>query len=143
MLNQWSVSGPRDVRTIKLSGHTKDVTSVTFSPDREYVLTGSQDDTVKLWDVAKGSEVRTFTASGNVVWAVAISPDGRQVASGCARTTFDIWDTETGRKVRTFEGYYDLPRSFQLLPDSRHVLSGSYDGTLHTGPSKDRLVLRE
>ena len=42
-------------------GHSDYVNSVAFSPDGKYALSGSRDNTLKLWDVATGREIRTFS----------------------------------------------------------------------------------
>ena len=50
-------------------GHSDSVTSVAFSPDGRYVVTGSGDHTAKLWEAATGKELRTFGGhSSGVQW---------------------------------------------------------------------------
>ena len=55
-------------------GHTHNVTSVAFSPDGKYALSGSIDKTIKLWDVATGREIRTFSGSTARVTSIAVTP---------------------------------------------------------------------
>jgi WD40 repeat protein len=81
------------VRT--LEGHTSYVTSVAFSPDGKLLASGSDwpDNTIKLWEVATGQEVRTL--KGHSCWkvlSVAFSPDGNLLASGSADGTIKLWD---------------------------------------------------
>jgi hypothetical protein len=58
-------------------GHVNEVLAVAFSPDGRTALSGSWDDTLKLWDVATGRELRTFSGHSDKVASVAFSPDGR------------------------------------------------------------------
>ena len=74
-------------------GHNSSVNSVAFSPDGRYALSGSIDDTLKLWDVALGAEIRTFTGHTSYVYSVAFSPDGRYAFSGSWDRTLKMWDT--------------------------------------------------
>ena len=73
-------------------GHTSYVWSVAFSPDGRYALSGSNDKTLKLWDVSSGQAVRTFQGHTSAVYSVAFSPDGRYALSGSSDQTFKLWD---------------------------------------------------
>jgi WD40 repeat protein len=68
------------------------VESVAFSPDGRLLASGSWDNTIKLWDVATGREVRTLTGHTDTVNSVAFSPDGRLLASGSYDNTIKLWD---------------------------------------------------
>src|SRR5262245_15360864 len=85
---------------VPLVPHSQRVTSVAFSPDGRRALSGSDDGTMKLWDVAAGVLVRTF--AGDFTRAVAFSPDGNHVLSA-GNERIKLWDAATGTLVRTFE----------------------------------------
>ena len=65
----------------RFEGHTAWVTSVAFSPDGCPVLSGSSDNTIRLWDVGTRREVRRFTGHTRPVTSVCFSPDGRRILS--------------------------------------------------------------
>ena len=82
----WDTTGVL-IRTF--SGHAGSITSVGFSSDGARMVTGAQDFTAKLWDVATGSLVRTFSGhTGSPIKAV-ISPDGSKVLTGSADKRLD------------------------------------------------------
>jgi WD40 repeat protein len=112
------------------TGHTAAVTSVAFSPDGRYALSGSHDATLKLWEISTGREVRSF--SGHTTWvkSVAFSPDGLYALSGSSDKTLKFWDVSTGRNVRSFSGHTHTVTSVAFSPDGLYALSGSYDKTL-------------
>ncbi len=74
-----------------LTGHSREVMSVVYSPDGRYLASGSQDKTIKIWEVATGNELRTLTGHSETVFSVAYSPDGRYLASGSGDKTIKIW----------------------------------------------------
>ncbi len=112
------------------SGHTGWVTGVAIAPDGRTALSGSGDSTLKLWDVATGSELRTFTGHTGAVIAVAISPDGQTALSGSSDKTLKRWDLSTGNELRTFTGHSGQVSGVAIFPDGQTALSGSSDKTL-------------
>jgi len=112
-----------------LTGHTDAVTSVAFSPDGKLLASGSQDDTVILWDVSSGQEVRTLKDT-HAVSSVAFSPDGKLLASGSRDDTVMLWDVASGQEVRTLTGHTDTVTSVAFSPDGKLLASGSQDDTV-------------
>jgi WD40 repeat protein len=111
-------------------GHTMSVASVAFSPDGKYVLSGSWDDTLKLWNVETGREIRTFTGHRDNIKSVAFSPDGKYALSGSEDRTLKLWDVATGKELRTFARHLESVKSVAFSPDGKYALSGSEDNTL-------------
>jgi hypothetical protein len=116
------------VRTF--AGHTNAVISVAISADGRWVLSGSEDCKLRLWELATGRCVRTFAEHPGGVNSIAFSPDGRWALSGSWDETLRLWELATGRCVRTFEGHTQAVHSVAISPDGRWALSGSDDMTL-------------
>jgi WD40 repeat protein len=115
----------QNVEVFPQLGHIENVYAITFSPDGRQILSSSNDNSIKLWDVATGREIRAFIGHASRVMSVAFSPDGRQVLSnsGHPEWTIKLWDIATGREIRTFIGHASGVAKFS--PDGRQVLSGS------------------
>jgi hypothetical protein len=87
-----------------------------------------RDKTIKLWEVATGSLVRTLSGHTDWVRSVAFSPDGRLLASGSGdNRTIKLWEVASGSLVRTLSGHTNWVNSVAFSPDGRLLASGSGD----------------
>jgi tricorn protease-like protein len=113
-----------------LTGHQGMVTSVAYSPEGKYVLTGSEDRTLKLWDTASGKEVRTFTGHRGSVTSVAFSPDGTMALSGSGDSTLRLWDVASGRELHATEGLGWKITCVAFSPDGTLIASAAADNQI-------------
>lgn len=115
-------------------GHSGYITSVAFSPPGpddlaggKYILTGSTDNTAKLWD-QNGHEIASFVGHQFTVYSVAFSPDGQQVLTGSGDNTAKLWN-RSGTPLQTFSGHKGYVRAVAFSPDGKYALTGSEDQT--------------
>ena len=106
------------------------VTSIVFSPDGAFILSGSWDKSLKLWDGASGELLRTFVGQSDIVTSVAFSPDGRRVLSASIDGIIRLWDAASAKLLRDFEGHSGFVNSVAVAPNGKHLLSGSNDGSM-------------
>jgi WD40 repeat protein len=95
-----------------------------------YMLSGSDDHTVRMWDVASGGELLVFQGHTAGVNSVAFSPDGNIALSGCSDKTVRLWDLESGKELRVFEGHTAQVNSVAFSLNGQFALSGSSDNTI-------------
>ena len=116
----------KKVRLIVQNGHSDVIYSVAFSPDGKKYLSGSGDNTMKLWDVS-GKLLHTFEGHSDWVTSVAFSPDGKSVISASKDKSVKIWDL-TGNMIQSFEvegsnyGLGSLPM-VAYSPNGKQILS--------------------
>jgi len=119
-----------DIAVFPQLGHKSEVNSVAFSPNGNTLVSGSADNTIKLWDVSTGREIRILSGHSNNVYSVAFSSDGKTVISGSWDDTIKLWDVTTGLEIRTFSGHSAQVSSVAFSPDNKTFVSGSYDHTI-------------
>ena len=111
-------------------GHTGGVLSVAFSPDGKRIVSGSEDQTLKVWDATTGQETLTLKGHTGAVQSVAFSPDGKRIVSGSDDQTLKVWDATTGQETLTLKGHTGAVQSVAFSPDGKRIVSGSDDQTL-------------
>jgi ATP-dependent Clp protease ATP-binding subunit ClpA/WD40 repeat protein len=114
--------------TQTLKGHSGMVLSVQLSPDRKRIVSGSEDKTIKIWDLDNNT-VQTLVEHNAWVWSVQFSPDGKKILSGSGDRTIKIWDLENNT-VQTLRGHGGTVSSVQFSPDGKKIVSGSDDRTI-------------
>jgi WD40 repeat protein len=107
------------------TGHLNGISSVAFSPNGKYVISGSGDKTLKLWEASTSREVRTFSGHTHAVNCVAYSPDGRFVASGGAPydETVKLFDVSNGKLLWSTNA--STVHSLAFSADGKYIASGT------------------
>ncbi|MBD2496232.1 serine/threonine-protein kinase [Nostoc sp. FACHB-280] len=120
-----SVDQPKTFR-----GHASDVNSVAFAPNGRILASGSDDKTIKLWNLATGTEISTLKGHLKWIWAIAFHPHGKILASGSADQTIKLWNLATTEEIRTLKGHTGGVTAVAFSPDGKILASGSLDKTI-------------
>src|SRR5258707_965224 len=108
-----------------LTGHKGTIEYMVFSPDGSLLASGSNDHTIKLWEVSSGREQRTLTGHKSRVGSVVFGPDGSLLASGSNDHTIKLWEVPSGRELRTLTGHMNSVGSVAFGSDSSLLASCS------------------
>jgi WD40 repeat protein len=134
---------------------------IAFSPDEKLLATGSVDDSLKLWDLSAGLQLRSLSARGHHVEGVAFSPDGHLLATAGGRDqNVKLWDVESGQEIRTLncsrsgaradlevikvefssDGQWLAAATNDTAVTTWEVSSGRSAGAFHSNERLDRVV---
>ena len=115
-------------RAIRISDrmvHWQPVTCIAFSPNGRYIASGSDRNTVIIWDEITGTRLATLSGHDEAVTSIAFNADGTRLASGSLDASIRIWDTANGTNLATLRGHEDSVRSLAFSPDGMTLASVS------------------
>ncbi len=124
-------TGDRPELALQL-GHSSLILAIDFSPDGTLLASGSNDNTVKIWDAASRELIRTIEAHTAPVRGVAFSPDGKTLATGDENGDIKFWNPQTGVLQKTLTRLLVGVKQLEYSRDGKYLSAAC--GVRGTGP---------
>jgi WD40 repeat protein/energy-coupling factor transporter ATP-binding protein EcfA2 len=122
--------GLSDLRELAvIRGHADGIFAVAVAPDGTRIVTGSGDNTARVWDARTGAKLLQLEGHTGAVRGVAVTPDGTRIVTGSDDNTGRVWDAQTGAKLLQLEGHTGSIRAVAVTPDGTRIITGSTDRT--------------
>src|SRR5690606_499292 len=106
--------------------------------DGKYIVSGSIDNTLILWNAMTGEQIEVFKGHQDWVVCVAWSSDGKYIVSGSEDKTLILLNGKTGEQVAVLKGHQACVTCVAWSPDGTYIVSGSVDKALIVWKAKTR-----
>jgi WD40 repeat protein len=113
------------------TGHSSPVVRLLALPDGKHFITASTDQSIRIWDVETGKELRRLSGSVSNILAMDVSADGKTVVSaGAWEQTLQVWDVDRGVQTRVIRNEKAIVTAVAISPDGVTAISGDASGNL-------------
>ncbi len=112
-----------------LKGHKETIRSLEFSPKSDLILSGSEDNTVRLWSATNGKLLKTIKSHIDPVNSVGFSPNSDSFFSASEDGYLRIWNLD-GKLIYEFKDHESPIMDAQFSPDGKKILTGGDDGKM-------------
>ena len=113
-----------------LMGHLGPVRSVAISPDLKYIASGSEDNSIKLWNLQEKIEEYAFIGHSKTVNSVVFSSNSRYIVSGSEDKSIIVWNLLNKIREFTLTGHSGTVFTVQISSDLKFIVSGSEDSSI-------------
>jgi WD40 repeat protein len=115
----------------RIEKHNDGVRSVNFSPDGRYIVTASEDSTVRLWGI-DGKEIKKIPVKNQFFRSAIFSPDSKAIAAITANNTIKVWGID-GREIITIKGQdrEQYMSGISFTPDGKFIAAPSQDNKVN------------
>ena len=125
-----SLEAPLGWLRTRMFGHEQGVRALVLSPDGSRLISGSRDQTIRVWDVAGNQPCRILHGHEEGIAALAIEPISGYLFSGSWDKTIKAWDLETGEVVHTLTGHEGPVLALGIIRSTGQVVSSGPDGSI-------------
>jgi WD40 repeat protein len=154
-IKAWAVDSGKEVYT--LPGSTQDASAVCYSPDGQWIATGSWQDVrtldkpgeVRVWNAATGNEAHALKEhNGGRILALAFSHDSKWLAAATGKvhatgviTEVEVWEVSSGKIASRIGQSAGMICSLAFRPDGKELATGSFDGIVRIWDPSCGLIL--
>ena len=125
-------------KCVQLKGHENRVTTLAITSDNKYIISGSSDCTVRIWDLQEKKEKAILRGHTDEIVKVVVTSDNKFIVSASNDTTLIIWNIQEKMMETRLRGHAACVQILQISSDNKFIVSAggyiisssSYNGDL-------------
>jgi WD40 repeat protein len=126
-----SLTPPKTALLRTVTGHSHYIKALVIMPDGRTAVSGSDDGTLRVWDIETGESLRILQEQSGSVEALAVMPNGEQVLAAVGDGSLRLWDLSTGSILYSWQTHHARSiNAIAVTPNAQLAISVSNDGTL-------------
>ncbi|EDZ62550.1 WD-40 repeat protein containing caspase catalyti c domain [Sulfurimonas gotlandica GD1] len=114
-------------------GHTNSITSITTNSDGRYLISASDDMTIKLWDIKSGKIIDSFIVDtkkdSSSIDTLKVSSDDKYLVSVSSDKNIKLWDIKTAKEINTRIYSHNI-RSIDITTDNKYVIVAGWNNNI-------------
>ncbi|OFY32984.1 MAG: hypothetical protein A2W91_01000 [Bacteroidetes bacterium GWF2_38_335] len=137
----WLINHSQDAELVVSTGHKDNINFISFSPDNKYLITASNDFTIKIWDCKTLKLLNTLIGNKSIVQYADFSPDGKYIISVSYNNAI-IWDTYKGSILSKLKNYPEEAFDPQFIQNNKFIVAYADNITYIWDVQTGRLIHR-
>lgn len=129
-------------RRWSLEGHVEPVTAVAFSPDSSLLVSGSEDNTLRIWEMDGKTCQQELQGHQGSIYSAAFSSDCKSLASASSDETVKVWNVSTG-ECQTLQTEHRVPFPMVFSHDGEYLITGTFGPKMLVWHAATGVVLAE
>ncbi|WWD21233.1 hypothetical protein CI109_105717 [Kwoniella shandongensis] len=110
-----------------LDAHQAPVNVIRYNHGSKYLLSGSADRTIRLWNPVLGKEIKCYRGHAQEVLALDIANDNAKFASSGGDKSVFVWDVASGAVTRRLQGHFGKINAVAFSPDAQVLATAGFD----------------
>ena len=119
--------GTKNNKVEILEGHKKCIMSVAVTSDSKYIVSGSEDKTLRIWDILNSKEIACMTTHTETIWGVCVSPDMKYIGTASGDKTVGLFSFPERKLIHSYSGHASPIFCVSCSHNSKLLASGAQD----------------
>ncbi|RNA37210.1 NACHT and WD repeat domain-containing 1, partial [Brachionus plicatilis] len=128
--------GLKEAKVIRSIDHPNNITVIKFTHDSQYVITGGEDNSCKIWELLTGKLIQVLIEHDGAVTSIDVPFNNNLIVSGAKDRFIILWNFKDGSVIHKLAGHHDLIVKVAITFDGNIIISGSREGVINVWSSR-------